>query len=120
MSFDFAVMEPQLAPVPAKLPAGSAFTMSRVNTGPIMRCLVSVNQGVGICALRVYAYASDVEVLDLSTLRFDGRACNVGPWEPKPAREGITGPILSPAFFSDVETVPLEAYLPVVSHRRRR
>lgn len=95
------ILEPQVLDVPLKWDDPVLVGPGEVHSGPLLRAEVTPvdRPPPGLyLALTIYAYESDVPLMELSFLRYRSGRCKVGPWKPKDREEGITGPILRPCF----------------------
>ncbi|UMY18819.1 hypothetical protein MMB17_05755 [Methylobacterium organophilum] len=66
----------------------------KLHLGGVVRCRVVQKEGELRATATVFAHEADVELMDLSMLRLDGKECLLGLWEPKPPTDPIDGPIL--------------------------
>lgn len=83
-------------------------------TGPLMWAMVDVAAPKGtVIGVRVFAYAGEIDFLDLSTLRHRGRETTVTAWALVPAGMPRIGPTLRAALQDGPETVEVTDYGPI-------
>lgn len=85
-----------------------------LGVGPLMMAMVDVAAPKGtVIGVRVFAYASEIPHLDLSTLRHRGRETTVTAWAPVTAGRPRIGPTLRAALQDGPETVEVTEHGPI-------
>jgi hypothetical protein len=82
--------------------------------GPLMMAIVNVARPQGhVIGQRFFAYASEIPLLDLTTLRHRGRETTVTEWVPVPPGMRRIGATLRAALQGGPETVEITDYGPI-------
>ncbi|ARO57092.1 hypothetical protein B2G69_24950 [Methylorubrum zatmanii] len=102
---------PKEVGVPVRTEGPLSIDVFRLHTGGVVRCRVVQKKGELRATATVFAHEVDVELMDLSMLRLDGKECLLGLWEPKPPTDPIDGPILQLSLM-DQGPVELSAAMP--------
>lgn len=85
-----------------------------LGVGPLMMAMVDVARPQGtVIGVRVFAYAGEIDFLDLSTLRHRGRNTTVTAWAPVTAGRPRIGPTLRAALHDGPELVEVTDYGPI-------
>ncbi|MBK3397694.1 hypothetical protein [Methylobacterium ajmalii] len=85
-----------------------------IGEGPLMWAMVNVARPQGtVIGVRVFAYAGEIDFLDLSTLRHRGRETTVTAWAPVIAGRPRIGPTLRAALQGGLETVEVTEHGPI-------
>ncbi|BCM83612.1 hypothetical protein [Methylobacterium indicum] len=85
-----------------------------IGEGALMWAMVNVARPQGtVIGVRVFAYASEIPHLDLSTLRHRGRETTVSEWAPVTAGRPRIGPTLRAALLDGPETVEVTEHGPI-------